>query len=349
MNYHTRYKELCQEVPSLAEPLLDVGRNGKERPWRKYKLANEYLAMAYDEVNPKKADRLRVCATTLGYDVDGSGKQRLAVSDHCRVRLCPLCSWRRSIKNYWTARKVTSWIKAHESDANVGRYEYVFITLTVRNVYGEDLSAEIDTLYYGVKKLFQTKEFRAAFHGAIRNLEVTHNLDINSKDYNTYHPHFHCLVAVKPSYWKKAYITQGRLTELWRAALGVDYKPRVHIEKVYGRTLDEKPDRPIEEGETPIAHAVAESVKYGSKPGDYIIPDDWDLSVDAVRVLDQALANRRLINYSGIFREVKALLNLEDPEDGDLTHVDGDELVLNGKTHRVYYKWYAGYRQYYKV
>lgn len=47
------------------ETLTDRSATGKERPWKEHKVSNEYLAMAYDEVNPAKAARLRDCATDL--------------------------------------------------------------------------------------------------------------------------------------------------------------------------------------------------------------------------------------------------------------------------------------------
>lgn len=335
MIYHSKYQELCQEEPALLTPLSDIGRTGQERPWRRYKVQNEYLAAAYDSVDEKKADRLRSCARVLTFEVDGSGTKRLVGSDHCRVRLCPLCSWRRSLKNYYSSARVVDWLRDHERDPKVGKYSYIFVTCTVKNVTGERLSAEIDRLFYAWKKLWQRKEVRAAWKGMVRNLEVTHNVNPKSKDFDTFHPHFHALVAVRPSYFTDSavYISQKKLCALWRDALGADYDPVVDIRRVKGSD----------------AGAIAECSKYATKASEIIIPDDWNLTVETVRLLDKALANRRLINYSGIFREVKQLLKLEDCEDGNLTFVGESQPELQGAVHRIYYMWYSGYRQYYLV
>lgn len=51
----------CQEV------LHDKRKSGKERPWALYKLSNGYVAMAYDEVDKLKAERLRNCASWLEF------------------------------------------------------------------------------------------------------------------------------------------------------------------------------------------------------------------------------------------------------------------------------------------
>lgn len=338
MLYDSRYQSLCQDPPQLAEALSDKGRNGKERPWRSYKMANEYLAMAYDCLCSRKADRLRACGRTLTFARDQSGAQKLVAADSCRVRLCPLCAWRRSLKNYWTTSMIVRWLSAHEQDPSVGRYAYLFVTLTVRNCKGSELSSQIDALFAAVKRLYQRKEVKASWKGMVRNLEVTHNINYDSKDFDTFHPHFHCIVAVRPSYFSHGYISHDRLVELWRDCLGVDYDPVVDIRRIRGRC-----------GDQTTAGALAECSKYAAKAADYILLDDWELTCETVKLLDAALDARRLINYGGIFREVKALLKLDDCEDGDLVNVGGDETPLGPDAKLVTYMWYSGYRQYYKV
>lgn len=342
--YHSRLEEISQEPPLTAEALLDKGRNGRERPWRAYKMANELLSLAYQSVNEKKAERLKWCCKTIDADVkkDSGELVRIVGFSSCRVRLCPLCAWRRSLKNFWNTIKIVKWIQSHQEIA--GRFSYVFITLTVKNCRGEALSATIDDLFAAVKRLYERKEIKKAWLGMVRNLEVTHNIDINSMDYDTFHPHFHMIVAVRPSYFtSRDYISQKRLQALWKECLRVDYEPVVDIRRVKSNGGDDPSG-------CDAAKAVAECSKYAAKSADYIIPDDWDLTVETVRILDAALDRRRLINYSGIFREVSQRLKLEDCEDGNLIHV-GEELPDADKSEleRVTYWWYSGYRQYYKI
>lgn len=59
-------------------------------------MQNEYLATAYDEIDQRVAERLRTCATRLIYGIGEDGKRRLRAANFCRVRLCPICQWRRS-------------------------------------------------------------------------------------------------------------------------------------------------------------------------------------------------------------------------------------------------------------
>lgn len=343
---------ISQEPPLLAEALTDKGRNGRERPWRAYKMANELLSMAYEPINKSKSERLRACGKVLTFRVDRqTGNKKLVNAESCRVRLCPLCAWRRSLKNFWNTTKIVKWLQANSERRIGGKLDYIFITLTVKNCQGAELSGAIDDLFAAVKRLYERKEIKKAWLGMVRNLEVTHNVNPDSKDYDTFHPHFHMIAAVRSSYFKsRDYISQKRLQELWKESLRAGYDPVVDIRRVRTRTRAS----PEGEGENAsgcdAARAVAECSKYAAKAADYIIPDDWDLTVDTVRLLDAALDRRRLINYSGIFREVKQLLQLEDCEDGDLVNVgDEQQSELGADTYLESYWWYSGYRQYYKV
>lgn len=345
--YHIKNVEVSQEPPLLAVALTDKGRNGRERPWRAYKMANELLSKAYESINASKAERLKSCGKVLTFTVDRqTGNKVLTNAESCRVRLCPICSWRRSLKNFWNTIAIVKWLQANESRQEVGKFSYIFITLTVKNCRGDDLSGSIDNLFSAVKRLYERKEIKKAWLGMVRNLEVTHNIDINSKDYDTFHPHFHMIAAVRPSYFKsRDYISQKRLQALWKECLRVDYDPVVDIRRVKSRA---SPDGENESG-CDAAKAVAECSKYAAKAADYIIPDDWDLTVDTVRLLDAALDRRRLINYSGIFREVKQKLQLDDCEDGDLVKVGNENSQLGDDTYLESYWWYSGYRQYYRI
>ena len=318
-------------VVDFNSQLSDKSRDGKERPWQRYKLANEYLALAYDEIDKKKAERLRSCGKFLLFDVDENNNKRLVSANSCRVRLCPLCSWRRSLKCFHDTMQIVQYMQENDAKA------YIFVTLTVKNCVAEKLSETLDLLFSAVKRLYERKEVRCAWLGCVRNLEVTHNVDINNAlCYDTYHPHLHMLVSVNKSYFKdKRYISRAKLARLWKECLRVDYLPQVDIRACKGTD----------------AKAVAECSKYATKASDYIIFDDWNLTIDTVRTLDKALANRRLVNYAGIMRDVKRLLKISDVDDDnvDLTRVSDCDSNFSIKQKQELYFWHSGYSQYYKV
>jgi plasmid rolling circle replication initiator protein Rep len=309
-----------------AEILTDRTARGKERPWRAHKVANEYLAMAYDDVNEKKAERLRSCAPVLHFAVDDEGRKRLTHANFCRVRLCPMCTWRRSLKVYGQVRDVMELIG--QSDEPL---QYAMLTLTLKNCERDKLSETIDLMMEGWHKLSRQTPFKRAVKGWYRAMEIKHNVNTLSENYDTYHPHFHCLLGVKSTYFSgREYINQAEWTSMWMKAARLDYTPIVHIKRVRGTT----------------AGAVAECAKYAVKYDDILLPDDWELTVDPVRILDAALERRRLVAFGGRFDEARKILKLDDAEDGDLVRTDSREDTGGPEVLTYCYAWYSGYRQY---
>lgn len=301
----------CQEV------LSDVSRSGRKRPWAIYKLQNTYLAYAYDDIDINKSHRLRDCATWLEF-VRGDDGLKLHNANFCRVRLCPICAWRRSLKTYSQVSAVV--------DAMHDKYSFIFLTLTLQNCRPDDLSDTITHLINSFNLFIKYKSVKQAFKGVFRALEITHNIENN-----TYHPHLHCLVAVNNSYFSsRYYLSQDNITKLWQKSLHVGYTPVVHVERIYGKG----------------AKAIAEVAKYSTKSSEVICFDDWDLTVDTVRTLDAALNNRRLIGWYGVFRDYHKMLHLDDSDDGDLVHTETDIVSSEDDLDTIAYTWHSGYNQY---
>jgi plasmid rolling circle replication initiator protein Rep len=311
----------------VGKILEDKSATGRERPWGRHKLMNLLLAMAYDEVDKKKAARLRDCATLLGFMPTEDGQKRLREANFCRVRLCPMCMWRRSLKIQAQMHQILLEIAKGKQ-----KYAYVYVTLTVKNCKPDELESSLDKLFRGWQRLIQSKEVKEATHGFYRAVEVTHNVDPASKDFDTFHPHIHALFAVNVSYFKNdKYIKHERWMELWKRSMRLSYDPAVDVRRVKGNT----------------AKAVAEAAGYSVKSSHYILPDDWDLTVDTVRLLDKVLENRRFVSLGGLFLEYQRRLKLDDAENGNLVHIDGDEPSdVEDRGKWVYYAWHSGYKQY---
>lgn len=301
----------CQEV------LHDKRKSGKERPWALYKLSNGYVAMAYDEVDKLKAERLRNCASLLEF-TKTEGGLKLHNANFCRVRLCPICQWRRSLKTFGQVYKIVS-VAQHD-------YAFIFLTLTVKNCEGMELKCTLDELSKSWDRFIKYKDIKNIVKGFYRGTEVTHNLTDN-----TYHPHFHCLLAVNKSYFtSRDYLSQPKWRALWRKAARLNYDPQVDVRRVKADKVD---------------GVCAEVAKYAVKVSDVICFDDWDLTVDTVATLDKALDKRRFISFGGVFKEIHKQLNLDDVEQGDLVHENDSELPDVSKD-TVLYAWNTGYNQY---
>lgn len=304
---------------NLSLVLEDISSNGRVKPWAVFKEMNEYLAIAYEDINFNKTVRLRNCASWLEYQVQLDGKMRLINASFCRVRLCPICQWRRALKTYSQMIRIV--------EAFQQQYSYVFLTLTMKNLSSDSLSDGLDRLIKGFNRLMKYRTITQAIKGFYRGVEVTHNLTEN-----TYHPHIHVLLAVSSGYFKsKEYIKHETWVELWKKALQIDYKPMVNVKRVKSKT----------------AKAIAEVAKYTVKPDEVIIPDDWDLTIETVRILDQAFDNRRFIGFGGVFKEMHKRLNLSDVESDSADLIHEDDININEDVdYSVVYAWESGYKQY---
>ncbi len=302
----------CQEV------LHDKRKSGKERPWALYKLSNGYVAMAYDEVDTSKAERLRNCASWLEFARTDEGGLKLHNANFCRVRLCPICQWRRSLKTFGQVYKIVS---VAQND-----YAFIFLTLTVKNCEGMELKSTLDKLAKSWDRFIKYKDIKNVIKGFYRGTEVTHNLTDD-----TYHPHFHCLLAVNKSYFtSRDYLSQPKWRDYWKKAARLNYDPQVDVRRV-------KADK--------VEGVCAEVAKYAVKVSDVVCFDDWDLTVDTVATLDKALDKRRFISFGGIFKEIHKQLNLDDVDQGDLIH-ENDGEIPNVSRDTVLYAWNTGYNQY---
>lgn len=308
------YQDVNLEITiGTGEVLQDYSSTGKERPWKLHKKENLRLVELYKKARIKDINLisdsrlfdLEHCGDTLTFLQNAEGKKKLKTANFCRVRLCPMCQWRRSLKMFSQVKKITD--KILENDKST---RFIFGTFTIKNTDAENLEACINTLNKKFKYLVdQKKTFAPAkklkqnLLGYLKAVEVTYN----SKD-KTYHPHLHVIFAVKSTFFKNSsnYMTKKEWIELWQKALGVDYKPQTDIRAIKSGT----------------AKAVAEVAKYPVKTAPILSLND-DEAIKVLKTLTLSLNKKRFVSYGGIFKTVKQELKLADVEtDKDLVNTD---------------------------
>ena len=303
-----------------------------ENKFQSKKIFSDYLSQIYNEIGLKsRALKVLDCGSFLEFKVNEE-KAKLQLANFCKDRLCPMCNWRRSLKIFSQVSKVM--------DNMPDDYEFIFLTLTVRNCSAEELPQTVQALYDGWRYLYnKNKRFKNSIKGTFRTFECTINNDFHSIYYGTYHPHLHCTLAVKKGYFtSKDYISQKEMTILWRKACGLEYDPIVHIEKVYLK--DENGNKQTEG--INVTKAVAEATKYAVKSSDYLDLNNFDKTCDNVKSLLEALTGRRLCSWSGIFSQVRKQLDFDDAENGDLIHTDNETIRDDLSFMIVRYRWRAG-------
>ena len=258
----------------------------RDKPWDKRRENSDKIANYYrnNEEFQNYADRIGFCSQLLDFCLvveEQEYKLKLDMARFCRVRHCPVCQYRRSLM--WKAKAY----KILPSIVEVyPKYRWLFLTLTVRNC---NISKLRDTLQWMNKswpRLVRRKNFPAI--GWIRSTEVTRGRD------ELAHPHFHCLLLVKPSYFGKYYIQQSEWVKLWRSSLRIDYDPVMDI-------------RAIKRGHSPN-ELVPEILKYTVKESDLVADREWFLE------LTRQMYKMRTVASGGVLK--KYLRELEkEPED----------------------------------
>ena len=181
----------------------------------------------------------------------------------CNKRLCPFCEWRR-----------TKALRARLHQGLNALYEDhpkligVFLTLTVRNVPLDQLSAQLDEMNRAWKRMKQCSFFPTDLW--FRRTEVTVGTRGFSKEelarkptgndlHVSAHPHFHCLLLVRPSYFSRDYIKKSEWQKQWQMALRADYAPVIDVRRA--KTKSGASKSPAEETKS----AVLEAAKYSAK------------------------------------------------------------------------------------
>lgn len=264
--------------------LIDLSE--KDKPWNKHRRNADIIARHYrgTEFN-SYAERIDECGQYLKFKLvtldSGESKLKLQSARFCRVRHCPICSWRKSLAWKSKAYGILPLIQEEYP-----KHRWLFLTLTVKNCPVTELREVIGSMNKAWTRLSQLKVFPAV--GWIKSLEVTKGND------GLAHPHFHILLMVKPSYFGKDYLKQEKWCELWKQSLRVDYTPICHVTAV-------------KKGRSPST-LVPELLKYCIKPSSIVF--DKDFLLEFTRQMHKV----RSVSTGGVLKEYLRELE-QEPED----------------------------------
>lgn len=240
------------------------------------------------------SEKIEECGTFLAFDKENSN---LKYANFCRMRMCPMCMWRRSLKIYANLCK----IKEKLGD----NYYFVMYTLTQRN------NINIDEMNFTIKKMNVAlrniwERYRGNELGWLRSLEVTINCNKSSEWYKSFHPHYHLLCVLKKGDLPKS---TDELKKIWQHLMKLDYIPECKTSYC---------DEVVSSG---VDRAILEIGKYCTKPKSFMTYNlDFDLY--AFENLYYGLKGKRLLALRGILKEYGSLLHddLDGIEKKDLYH-----------------------------
>ena len=250
----------------------------------KQKLKQKLLELGIEHFTDKTLERICNCGNFLqSVLTEDLKRSKIVKSNRCMNRFCPICAATKARKNGFMLGVVLNYL------SNERKYEFLFLTLTVRNVLGTDLKSELDKQYESLKRFIQRKEFKAISLGYLRKTEVTYN-----SSRNDFHPHIHMLIAVERTYFTnpKKYVRQDKWLELWRQSRRDDSITQVYIAKANQSSF-------------------AELAKYEAKATDML---NYDESV--FDVFYRALKGRKTLTWNHCFLEGKKKF-----KSGELNHL----------------------------
>lgn len=278
----------------------------RDKPWDKHRknadiIADYYRGSDYESY----ASRVDFCSQILDFklvDDDEAMKLKLNSAKFCRVRNCPVCQWRRSLR--WKAKAfqvLPSIVEAYP------KHRWLFMTLTIKNCKITELRSTLQSMNKAWQRLVQRKKFPAI--GWLRSTEVTRGRDGSA------HPHFHCLLLVSSSYFGGQYMKQQEWVDLWQKCMRIDYQPIMDI-------------RALRAGQAPMS-LVPEILKYCTKESDFVADREWFLE------FTNQMQKLRCVSTGGILKQYLSALERE-PE--DLIGKSEDDVDDEDDLH-LYFKW----------
>ena len=301
----------------------------KNKKWDDRRAESDRIAELYKgTILDPLAGKIEGCAGRLwlAWQIGETGdrKLKLRAAWFCRNRQCSICQWRKSsVWRYKAFQIIPKIVKAYP------KHRFILLTLTIRNCHVTDLRAALEKMSKAWMRLTKRKQWPA--DGWLRSLEITRGSD------DTCHPHYHCLLMVKPSYFSHGYISQQTWTDLWQQSLQIDYPPVVDVRTV----------KPKKGTDNDNLGAILETLKYTVKPSDMmgdmkgeITDKDKDWLVD----FTCQIKGNRTVATGGILKEyLKELEN--EPE--DLIHIDENgKIEDNGNSPSIVFEWEKPKKQY---
>ena len=308
-------------------------RSKKDRKWDDRKAENAELEGIFkqainDSSNCKSINqrfknypkRLFDCAQRLWFadraDIE-SGEEvlKLAKAEFCRIRHCPICQSRLSMR--WVAKfhQIMPELLKKYKDT-----QFILLTLTVPNCEVTELKKTLQSMNTAWNRMSNRAFFKKQILGFIRATEVTRN-PVN----NTAHPHFHVLLHVRNSYFNgRNLVTRDQWLDYWRNAMRDQSITQVDVRKVRESKKKTKEEN--------LLSGALEVVKYATKHDNITAHTEFFLEY-AVQV-----DRLRFMATGGTLKEMMA-----DIDRDDLVHID-DEHTIEANLSKDYggrlcFKW----------
>lgn len=379
---HFQYDEYEFRKGEKLQTLPEADAKFNDKKYLAHKLSDTYSEILDTESDEKLYKRWgqRMNKTARCADLVKSKGDVIYQTLFCKTRLCPMCSWRREIKISIQTREILSEILKQEKK----KYRYLFLTLTVVNVWNTDLipgqpTNVFDRMLGAWHKMTNGKTvlsrwFNSFVVGWYRGLEITRNTDkckvyyikdqktgkkkkvlfrdsegqpVPNPWYLSWHPHFHNILIVPEDCPYDLKDLEHKFLKAWQECYGDERITQVNL-KEFAPNPKIMQDKELQKkfSATELeAMAIVSAVVEGAK---YTVKSsDYILDADATRLLDFALERRRLVAYGGLMKDYHNMLHLDDPIDGDLLCNNATQIDKDAPERT--YAFSVGFKQYIRI
>lgn len=301
-------------------PLSDYSKNDAvwDEKRRHTELLGQYLEH-FDEFK-KWGERCVSCAEILTFRFEvnketGELKLKLNQANFCRVRHCPVCNWRRSMRlQACFYNFLPSFLEKNPKS------RFIFMTLTAPNVPITELDSQLVKMNQAWQRFSQRKVFTNRVKGFVRATEVTRE----KRRKNYAHPHFHVLLQVDSSYFKGGnYLSQEKWLDLWRHAMRDDSITQVDVRAVKGDITKDN-----------VINEISKTFNYSIEAEQYEKPDAWLLEY-----FRQVHRKRFIVSGGSLKNAIKDIREDEESND-DLINTDDDNSEPDLKEEeKLYFGW----------
>lgn len=231
----------------------------------------------------KYGEALGYCSLRLFLQFWSDGSKSVRPFMSCKRRWCPLCAWRKSVKNFQIAiRKLGEWFAANPSD------KFYFLTLTVPNCSADDLPELVKSMNAAWRRFSLRPSFSTACVGWVRSLEITFPRKGEA------HPHFHVLMVSK--HQQRAWSLLD-LRRIWTECMQMNVLDFDDGRGLICNIQKVKPGEGETESEA-LVRSVGQVLKYSIKPMAEMAMAEW--AVPKIAEMKRA----RFIASGGVFRSI---------------------------------------------
>ena len=297
------------DFDNLANIVSASGEMGLK--WTQKKLrAKEISAKMMKIGEVPRALRMANCGEIISGGVCADcGHLSVKYANLCRDRLCPVCTWRLSMRRFANMYTIVQGLRCAYPEAGWG-----FVTLTAKNCKPEKLKMMLNCMFYTWNCIASSKKFKERVAGWARSLEITYN-----QKTNTLHPHFHILVMYpEGTCGDLEYITRRWVKTIpWYAnenGQNVEIILEAGGESEIGWKVDDNPE------DDATVDAILETYKYSIKDKDI-----GDMPLSTFRDTVEAIKGRRLVAFGGTVKEYareSQMLDMDDANDEDESQIE---------------------------